>query len=191
MHRPVDYRHGGRSCRDLGGDDRRQHARRCRRGSPPWDRERRVPGSHRQQHLDPLQINAGTGTSTRGILITGSGNLVEHILVSVSTTAFGIYVSNRKNTIAQNTIYGDNSGGGIELVSGANNCRVDGNSVYGVGGTGISTSSQAINNTVVRNSVIGVSTLPYSMTTGNQFGPIVSSDTIDATVSPWANFSQP
>lgn len=134
-------------------------------------------------------VRAGTGTSTRGILVTGSGNLIEHNVVNVSTAAFGIYVSNQKNSIIQNTV--SCSGGGIELVSGANNCRVDGNSVYGTNGTGIAVNSPATNNTIVRNSAIGFATLPFSIAGGNQMATAVTADVLDATVGPWANLVQP
>ena len=135
-------------------------------------------------------VRAGTGSTARGILVTGFGNFIERNVVNVGASAFGIYVTNKKNTIAQNTVHGE-SGDGIELVSGANNCHVDGNTVYGVTGTGIAVLAPTTNNSIVRNTVIGISGSPYLIAVGNQFGVLSTGDTLDATVGAWANLAQP
>lgn len=136
-------------------------------------------------------IIAGTGSTARGIQLNGIGNFVEHNLVSIGSSACGIYAQNSKNTIRDNCVHGDTASIGISIAATVTGCRVDGNSVtVGTSGTGILTGAGAVNNVVIRNTVSGTA-IPYNVIAGNQIGTLVSSDTLDATVSPWANLSQP
>lgn len=135
---------------------------------------------------------AATGQAC--IRIEGVRNVVENNSFFPAAGNYGVRVLTAGNTVSGNTIAAHESGTtGISLGAGVTGCRIEANSIALTGGSGIlaaTGASGATNNTIVRNSVSGATTA-YSLGTGNQAGPVVSSDTLDTTVSPWANLSQP